>query len=343
MTLSIPFSYLGVNIGGHMSRIKSWDVVINKVHSRLSKWKMKVLSIGGRLTLLKYVLGSTPIYYMSLFKAPMHVINKLEAIRSYFFNGVDPNVRKMTFVKWDNVLASKEKGSLGVSSFYVLNRALIFKWVWRFRTQINSLWSRAIKAIHGEDGNLGYHIKSSFTSNWINIIRMLPTLYNKGIDLLGSIKKRLYALESDKGITVAKKMTHPSLGTSFIQEVALSKFRWLRCYLNWRALLLQICLIDGRGRTLEMVNIFSWRVKLNNLPTRLNLSRRDLYKKIARWWDVNMVELASYEDWWCWLSSLRLSSKLKMLLEARMFDDIVALSFTWCRSRSNLDFSWIDW
>nr|GEZ78703.1 RNA-directed DNA polymerase, eukaryota, reverse transcriptase zinc-binding domain protein [Tanacetum cinerariifolium] len=87
-----------VNIDGHMSRIKSWDVVINKTHSRLSKWKMKVLSIGGRLTLLKSVLGSTPIYYMSLFKAPIHVINKLEAIRSHFFNGVDPNVQKMTFV-----------------------------------------------------------------------------------------------------------------------------------------------------------------------------------------------------------------------------------------------------
>nr|GEY84658.1 RNA-directed DNA polymerase, eukaryota, reverse transcriptase zinc-binding domain protein [Tanacetum cinerariifolium] len=47
MTLSFPFSYLGVNVGGHMSRIASWDVVINKVLSRLSKWKMKVLSVGG--------------------------------------------------------------------------------------------------------------------------------------------------------------------------------------------------------------------------------------------------------------------------------------------------------
>nr|GEZ99456.1 RNA-directed DNA polymerase, eukaryota [Tanacetum cinerariifolium] len=59
MTLSLPFSYLCVNVGSHMSRIASWDVVINKVLSHLSKWKMKVLSVGGRLTLLKSVLGST--------------------------------------------------------------------------------------------------------------------------------------------------------------------------------------------------------------------------------------------------------------------------------------------
>ncbi|GJY74414.1 hypothetical protein Tco_0478845, partial [Tanacetum coccineum] len=45
-----------------------------------------------------------------------------------------------------NVLASKEKGGLGVSSLYALNRGLMFKWVWRFFTQNTSLWSRVIKA-----------------------------------------------------------------------------------------------------------------------------------------------------------------------------------------------------
>ncbi|GKB50839.1 RNA-directed DNA polymerase, eukaryota, partial [Tanacetum coccineum] len=119
--LKTPFSYLGVNIGGNMTRINSWDVVINKTLSRLSKWKLKVLSIGGRLTLLKSVLGSISIYYMSMFRAPIQVINKLESIRSHFFNGVDHNVRKMSFVNWKNVLASKEKGGLGVSSFFALN------------------------------------------------------------------------------------------------------------------------------------------------------------------------------------------------------------------------------
>nr|GFC43991.1 RNA-directed DNA polymerase, eukaryota, reverse transcriptase zinc-binding domain protein [Tanacetum cinerariifolium] len=72
---------------------------------------------------------------INLQKTPVQVINKLEAIRSHFFHGVDPSVRKMMLVKWNNVLASKEMGGLGVSSFYALNRALIFKLIWRFRTQ----------------------------------------------------------------------------------------------------------------------------------------------------------------------------------------------------------------
>ncbi|GJY54405.1 RNA-directed DNA polymerase, eukaryota, reverse transcriptase zinc-binding domain protein [Tanacetum coccineum] len=122
LTLSLPFQYLGVNIGSHMSRIKSWDIVLNKVQGRLSKWKSKVLSVGVDLSL-----------FISLMVGIL-------------------NIRKMRFVKWENVLASKDKGGMGVSSFFALNRALIFKWIWRFHSQGFSLWSRVIKAIHGVDG-----------------------------------------------------------------------------------------------------------------------------------------------------------------------------------------------
>ncbi|GJR84790.1 RNA-directed DNA polymerase, eukaryota [Tanacetum coccineum] len=460
MTLKLLFQYLGVNIGGNMSRINSWDDVINKVHRRLSKWKMKTLSIGGRLTLLKSVLGSMPIYYMSMFKVPIHVLKKLESIRSHFFNGVDPNVRKMTFVKWDHVLASKEKGGLGVSSLYALNRALIFKWVWRFRTQNLSLWSRVIKAIHGDNDKISIPHNSSISSNWMDIIREMHLLKTKGIDLLGSIKKklgngentsfweetwkgeapfkilfpRIFALESDKSISVAAKMAHSSFGFSLrsIPRGGIEQHQMEELLSNLEGLLLPnmldrwfwshsgdgdfsvsstrnfidnktIGVVGSKTRWCKYVpikvNILSWRIKMDNLPTRLNLSRRgmdlesifcpscdlavestshiffsysmmkDLYKNIDRWWDINMRVLSSYEEWQVWFSSLRLSSKLKLILEgvfyitwwstwnyrnksifgsnipskARLFDDIVALSFTWCRARSKLNFSWVDW
>ncbi|GKA11128.1 RNA-directed DNA polymerase, eukaryota [Tanacetum coccineum] len=68
--LQVPFSYLGSKVGCLMSRIQSWSEIVNNILTRLSKWKLKTLSIGGRLTLLKSVLGSLPIYHMSLFKVP---------------------------------------------------------------------------------------------------------------------------------------------------------------------------------------------------------------------------------------------------------------------------------
>nr|GEV81746.1 putative retrotransposon Ty1-copia subclass protein [Tanacetum cinerariifolium] len=108
--LTTPFNYFGVKVGSNMSRITSWDDVISKVSSRLSKWKLKLLSIGGRLSLLKSVLTSIPLYHMSIFKVPIGMLNDLESIRRYFFYGVDGSHRKLAWIGWNMVLTSKKNG-----------------------------------------------------------------------------------------------------------------------------------------------------------------------------------------------------------------------------------------
>nr|GFB92490.1 RNA-directed DNA polymerase, eukaryota, reverse transcriptase zinc-binding domain protein [Tanacetum cinerariifolium] len=125
--LKAPFSYLGSKVRGLISHIQSWNEIVNNMVTRLSKSKMKTLLIGERLTLLKSVLGSIPIYHMSIYKVPMKVLHRMESIRSHFFNGTYVGSKKFIWVKWNNVLASKEKGGLGVLSLYALNRALMFK------------------------------------------------------------------------------------------------------------------------------------------------------------------------------------------------------------------------
>ncbi|GJR94146.1 RNA-directed DNA polymerase, eukaryota [Tanacetum coccineum] len=85
-TMRTPFRYLGILVGDNMSSKKAWDETIIKMRKRLSKWKINTLSIGGRLTLLKSVLGSTPIYDMAIFKVPKSILNTMESIRRRFFN-----------------------------------------------------------------------------------------------------------------------------------------------------------------------------------------------------------------------------------------------------------------
>ncbi|GJZ44159.1 putative RNA-directed DNA polymerase, eukaryota, reverse transcriptase zinc-binding domain protein [Tanacetum coccineum] len=54
----ILFNYLGLPIGSNMKSIASWKTLVDRFHMRLSSWKANLLSIGGRLTLIKSVLGS---------------------------------------------------------------------------------------------------------------------------------------------------------------------------------------------------------------------------------------------------------------------------------------------
>ncbi|GJZ23378.1 RNA-directed DNA polymerase, eukaryota [Tanacetum coccineum] len=126
--MKIPFLYLGVMVGGNMSLAKAWDSTIEKLSMRLSKWKLKTLSIGGRLTLLKSVLGSSPIYNMSLFKVPKSVLNKMENLRRNFFNGAQEGDRKIAWVKWHTVLAAKQfGGSPPLAAAYPSNWSTIIK------------------------------------------------------------------------------------------------------------------------------------------------------------------------------------------------------------------------
>ncbi|GJR57534.1 RNA-directed DNA polymerase, eukaryota [Tanacetum coccineum] len=104
-TFSNPFTYLGVKVGMSNSKRKSWDEVIGKISARLSKWKIKTLSIGGRLTLIKSVLTSLPLYHMSIYKAPMGVLRDMESFRMIFFNGIDKNERKISMIGWNKILA----------------------------------------------------------------------------------------------------------------------------------------------------------------------------------------------------------------------------------------------
>nr|GEU98515.1 RNA-directed DNA polymerase, eukaryota [Tanacetum cinerariifolium] len=153
-TFSSPFNYLGVKVGSSSSRSNFWDEVIAKLSFRLSKWKIKTLSIGVRFTLNKDVLSSLPIYLLSIYKTPVGVLRKMESIRRRFFNGADINENKISMICWEKIMASRKKGGLGISSFFAQNHALLFKWIWRFRSKDSSLWYRVIKAMYGDCGAL---------------------------------------------------------------------------------------------------------------------------------------------------------------------------------------------
>ncbi|GKA85101.1 putative RNA-directed DNA polymerase, eukaryota, reverse transcriptase zinc-binding domain protein [Tanacetum coccineum] len=66
----MPFTYLGIPIGVNMKRVDSWNIVVEKFKKRLGNWKTKMISFGGRLTLVKSVLGSLALYFFFFFSCP---------------------------------------------------------------------------------------------------------------------------------------------------------------------------------------------------------------------------------------------------------------------------------
>nr|GEU32235.1 RNA-directed DNA polymerase, eukaryota, reverse transcriptase zinc-binding domain protein [Tanacetum cinerariifolium] len=168
----------------------SWSHLVSKFNDKLSNWKANLLSIGGRLNPIKAVLGSVGIYHMSIFKLPKTTIRTLERIRASFFWGGGEDRKKMAWVKWDSVLASLDKGGLGVGSLKAFNLALLLKWHWRFVNNLNALWSRLIKATHGEQA--GFDFKRCKTQGiWDKIVSSINHLHSTRVIPHGSFKLKV--------------------------------------------------------------------------------------------------------------------------------------------------------
>jgi len=82
--MCVPFKYLGLEVGGNPRKKQFCEPVVNKVSARLSAWKSRFLSLAGSLCLVKVVLSFIPLFYLSFFKAPESVYNRIICIQRRF-------------------------------------------------------------------------------------------------------------------------------------------------------------------------------------------------------------------------------------------------------------------
>nr|GEY94089.1 RNA-directed DNA polymerase, eukaryota [Tanacetum cinerariifolium] len=171
-------------------------------------------------------------------------------------------------------MASKDIGGLGVASLFALNRAFMFKWVWRFITKKKSLWARVIKAIHGDDGKIGKKVNPSYPSIWLSIIQEAGVLKSQGIDILSFIKPKC-----GDDVQVATKLSHEDLEWSFRRKSRSGVEQHQLIMLQEK---IEGCILSNTVKTRWIkevplkINIHAWKITNDYLPTRFNLSRRGM-------------------------------------------------------------------
>lgn len=91
--------YLGLPLEANPNRVQTWNPIIEAVKKKLKPWKKKYISMGGKLALIKSTMSNIPIYYMSMFKMPVSVANKIEKIQRQFLWGDSEEKKKLHPVK----------------------------------------------------------------------------------------------------------------------------------------------------------------------------------------------------------------------------------------------------
>ncbi|KAC9988342.1 hypothetical protein E3N88_44974 [Mikania micrantha] len=248
-----PFLFLiGMEVGAKMNTVNRWQPVVDVFDRRLASWKGRSVSIGGRLTLLKSVMESLPTYYFALYKAPHKVLDLLEARRRRFLWGGNEEKRKMCWIAWDTITLPKAKGGLGLSSLKEANLAMLYKWVWRFNNEKESLWGRLMVTLHGNRGNNnGFPCKIKASGVWATIGRTINKVNVDFPEIKDRFNDDRMGEETVKSVKESMVATRCE-GTNF----ALKWDGWI---------------------TLK-INTFAWRLLHNRLATKDNLMKRGLFE-----------------------------------------------------------------
>lgn len=85
----IMFTFLGICVRGNHRLINFWKPVVNIMKAKLLTWKGRLLSIGGRITLINLMLSNLTIYNISFLKMTVEIIKEIRRIqRNFLWNGM---------------------------------------------------------------------------------------------------------------------------------------------------------------------------------------------------------------------------------------------------------------
>ncbi|XP_060170676.1 uncharacterized protein LOC132601612 [Lycium barbarum] len=117
-----PFTYLGVPIYYGRRRNIHYKEIIEKIQNRLSSWTGKLLSIGGRTTLIKHVLQSMPIHLLSACDPPSAILAQIHRLFAKFF--WSNSVGNSNFECDPTIILVKETAEVGQWDEQLLRRIL---------------------------------------------------------------------------------------------------------------------------------------------------------------------------------------------------------------------------
>lgn len=126
--------------------------MVDKFKKKLALWKRKCLSFAGRLPLIRSVLSSLPVYFLSLFKMLVGIARSIDKIQSNFLWGGTELRRKIHLVSWKEACLSKLQRKLGVKNLRKVNDFLLIKWWWRYGREENASWKQVLCSKYGGIG-----------------------------------------------------------------------------------------------------------------------------------------------------------------------------------------------
>ncbi|KAA3472427.1 reverse transcriptase [Gossypium australe] len=173
--------YLGVPTINRRITKNTFREVVTRVHKRLEGWQTQFLSFAGRLTLIKSVTSTIPLYTMQTLPLPASACDELDTVNKRFLWAGDHMKKSIHQVSWSKVCSAKYRGGLGLRSMRQANLTSLAKLGWRFLIEKETLWARVLAEKYKvKDGSpRSLKNKHGQSPTWRGIVKAVPVL-NQG-------------------------------------------------------------------------------------------------------------------------------------------------------------------
>lgn len=153
--LMLPIKYFGSYLYKGINRATYCTSLIDHFDAMLNSWSLKLLSMAGRVTLLRHVLCTMPIHIIASSRLPKSLVNvRSRKMSNFLWNG------HHHWQSWDSICRSKEFGGLDIRNLSLLQQAYDCGLWWAY-TDSSSLWAHFCHLNYGRRTRMWAHIYDS--------------------------------------------------------------------------------------------------------------------------------------------------------------------------------------
>ncbi|KAL2642721.1 hypothetical protein R1flu_010308 [Riccia fluitans] len=196
------YRYLGAPISSGLTHDQLISFCLDRLVSRLNLWSNKILSFEGRVVLVKHILLTIPIFYLSTIGITKKVAKGVEAIaRRFLWDRTEEGKNKRGLIPWPALKRGKRHGGLG------------FRDVWR---QSVALFSK----------HMGDYMANTDKAQWHKLLSAF--IYGQRAKRRQNVIRGCYHAQE---LLLLKRSTHP--GKSFMAKSLVSAWMLTSKDLLW--------------------------------------------------------------------------------------------------------------
>lgn len=157
-----------------------YKFIIDKFRAKLTTLKANKLSHAGRLTLIKSVFSSLPVYYMATILLSKNLLNKITAIiRKFWWTGVREGQDKnpLCLKSWKEICRPLDEGGLEIRDIQAVNKSLILNSAWRLITNPHEQMAQILKGKYFPNSSFWEASKNiSKSVYWSSVLKIRKVL-----------------------------------------------------------------------------------------------------------------------------------------------------------------------